>query len=366
MDAARLRAAFPVLEKTAYLNAGTCGPVPAAAHRAAIEAWRMGTEEGRGGPFYERLIGLAEQLRERYGAVLGAEPADVALTSGTSDGCGRVVAGLALGPGDEILTADDEHPGLQGPVIAAREHRGVTIRAVPLAELPGAVTDTTRLIACSHVSWHSGAVAPVAELVAAAAARDVPVLLDGAQGVGAVPTDVAALGASFYAGSGQKWLCGPVGAGMLWVDPAWLPRVSALAPAYGGLDSPALGLGSALAPGARRYDLPSVDLAVLAAAVAAFDVLAEAGLADVQAAAVARAGALADALREAGHDVVPRGDTTLVSWHVAGGDEEAVAVRDRLAEAGVVVRDLPGTGRLRASVGGWNDDDDLQRLLTAL
>jgi L-cysteine/cystine lyase len=366
MDAARLRAAFPVLEKTAYLNAGTCGPVPAAAQRAAVEAWRMGTEEGRSGPFYERLFDLSEQLRERYAAVLGADAVDVALVSGTSDGCGRVVAGLPLGPGDEILTADDEHPGLQGPLIAARRQRGVTIRAVAPAELPGAVSENTKLIACSHVSWHSGAIAPVAELAAAARERDVPLLLDGAQGVGAVPTDVAELGASFYAGSGQKWLCGPVGSGMLWVDPAWLERLPAPAPAYRGLDTPALGLAAGLAPGARRYDLPSQDLAVVAAAVAAYDVLAEAGLGAVQAAAIARAAALSEALRDAGHEVVTRGETTLVSWAVAGGDEAAVEVRDRLAAAGVIVRDLPGAGRLRASVGAWNGDDDLQRLLEAL
>jgi L-cysteine/cystine lyase len=51
---------------------------------------------------------------------------------------------------------------------------------------------------------------------------------------------------------------------------------------------------------------------------------------------------------------------------VDGGDEAAIAVRDRLQADGVAVRNLPGTGRLRASVGAWNDDDDLQRLLTAL
>jgi L-cysteine/cystine lyase len=366
MDAARLRAAFPVLKRTAYLNAGTCGPVPAAAQHAAVEAWRLGTEEGRSGAFYERLLGLAAQLRERYATLLGAAAADVALTAGTSDGCGRVVAGLTLGDGDEILTADDEHPGLQGPLIAAREQRGVTVRAVPLAELAGAVGDRTRLIACSHVSWHSGAVAPVAALAQVSRERGVPVLLDGAQGVGAIACDVGALGAAFYAGSGQKWLCGPVSCGMLWVAPAWRERVAAAAPAYGGLADTSVGLDGTLAPDARRYDLPSQDLATIAAAVAAFDVLAEAGFADLQAAATSRAAALAAALRDAGLHVVDRGDSTLVSWAVPGGDAEAIATRDRLAAAGVIVRDLPGAGRLRASVGAWNDDDDVQRLLTAL
>jgi len=59
---------------------------------------------------------------------------------------------------------------------------------------------------------------------------------------------------------------------------------------------------------------------------------------------------------------MPRGATTLVSWE----DAFAAQTRDRLAEAGVTVRDLPGRAVLRASVGAWNDEDDLERLLTLL
>jgi L-cysteine/cystine lyase len=364
MDAARLRAAFPVLERIAYLNAGTCGPLSAAAQRAATEAWRLAAEEGRSGPFFERWIALTADLRERYARLVGAPADDVALTSGTSDGCGRVIGGLALGPGDEILTADDEHPGLQGPLVAAREQRGVTVRALPLAELPGAVGPQTKLVACSHVSWHSGAVAPVAAL-AEVARGGVPVLLDGAQGVGAIGVDVAALGVSFYAGSGQKWLCGPVGTGMLWLDPAWRARLATPSPAYMNLEEPALGLDSPLQPDARRFDAGGQDLNAVAAAVAAFDVLEEAGFAAASERATTLAAGLADRLAERGHAVVDRGPSTLVAW-AAGDDAAAEAARDRLAEAGIVVRNLPGTGRLRASVGAWNDEDDLERLLSAL
>ncbi|HEU4976808.1 MAG TPA: aminotransferase class V-fold PLP-dependent enzyme [Baekduia sp.] len=365
MDAARLRSAYPVLRRTAYLNAGTCGPVPEAAQRAAAEAWQDGVQEGRSGSFYERLGTLSTQLRERYAQLVGAgEAGDVALTTGTSDGCGRVVAGLELGPGDEVLTADDEHPGLQGPLAAARRERGVTIRAVPLADVADAVSAATRLVACSHVSWASGALAPV-DALAAVARGGVPVLLDGAQGVGAVPVDVRALGVTFYAGSGQKWLCGPVGTGMLWLDPAWRDRLAVPAPAYGNLAEPGAGLDSDLAPDARRFDAGSQDLATVAAAACALDVLGEAGWADVHSRARDLAGQLADQLRAAGHDVVDRGPSTLVSWQLAG-DAEAEAERDRLAAEGIVVRNLPGTGRVRASVGAWNDEDDLARLVGAL
>ena len=59
---------------------------------------------------------------------------------------------------------------------------------------------------------------------------------------------------------------------------------------------------------------------------------------------------------------MPRGATTLVSWE----DPFAEATRDRLADAGVVVRNLPRRSLVRASVGAWNDDSDLERLLSGL
>ena len=111
--------------------------------------------------------------------------ADLALTTSTSEGIAQVIGGLELGRGDEIVTSDEEHPGLLGALAAARELKGVSIRPVALAQVADAVGPRTRLVACSHVGWMSGSLAP-AEL----AEVDVPVLLDGAQGVGAIPVDV--------------------------------------------------------------------------------------------------------------------------------------------------------------------------------
>src|SRR4051794_1278895 len=256
MDAARLRAAFPVLAGRTYLNAGTCGPLPAAADEAARDQWRWMAAEGRSGAFYERLMPLREQLRARYAALLGVLPQDVALTTGTSEGVGRVIAGFGLEPGDEVVTADDEHPGLTGPLAAARA-MGVAVRAVALADVADAVGPQTKLVACSHVSWATGSYAPagLAEI-----GKEVPVLLDGAQGFGAVPLDVEALGCAFYTGSGQKWPCGPVGSGALYVAPAWRDRVAVLAPHYAALADASRGLDAELAPDARRFDAPAHDL----------------------------------------------------------------------------------------------------------
>jgi L-cysteine/cystine lyase len=356
MDAAALRAEFPVLERLAYLNAGTDGPVPATAVRAARAALDAQALKGRHGPHFEARTALQEELRAAYARVLACAPDDVALTTSTSEGLGAVLGGLDLGPGDEIVTSDSEHPGLLGPLIAARQ-RGVAVRAVPLAEVADAVGPRTTLVACSHVSWVTGELAP-----AALARCGVPVILDGAQGAGAVPVDVGALSCAAYAAAGQKWLCGADGTGMLHLAPGFRDRVRVLAPSYVSFEDAGAGLDAALRPDARRFDTPSLARETVAFSLAAAGILEAAGLGAVHARAAGLAARLAERLAAAGRAVAPRGASTLVAWE----DPDPPATRDRLAAAGVVVRDLPGRPLLRASVGAWSDEADLDRLLDAL
>ena len=357
MDPATLRAEFPVFERFAYLNAGTCGPLSRSAVTAVADVLALASEQGRGSAYFEAMLDQRRRLRGAYASLLGAAVEDVALTTSTSEGVVRVLGALKLEPGDEVLTSEDEHPGLQGPLAAARDLRGVTIRAVPFGQLADAVGPQTKLVACSHVSWVNGrVVSGLGEL------GDVPVLLDGAQGVGAVPIDVAALGCAFYAGSGQKWLCGPVGSGMLWISPRWSDRLPAVAPTYLNLGVPNDGLDALPRADAARHDTPAQSLESDAAALAALDVLDAAGWPAVHERAAGLATQLAAALAERGREVAARDRTTLVSWK----DPDPVTTRTLLAGAGVIIRDLPGTGLLRASVGAWNDDSDLDRLLSAL
>jgi selenocysteine lyase/cysteine desulfurase len=353
MDVAALRAEFPVLQRLAYLNAGTDGPVPAAAVRAAREALEAEERDGRFGAHWEARAALAAELRALYARVLTAPVEDVALQTSTSAGIGAVLAGLDLGPGDEIVTSDSEHPGLAGPLIAARG-RGVDVRAVPLRDVADAVSERTTIVACSHVSWITGEVAP-----AALAEVDVPVVLDGAQGAGAVPVDVRALGCAAYAASGQKWLCGADGTGMLYVAPGFRDRVRVVSPAYASFEDIAR---EALHPGARRFETSALSREALAFSHASTRLIEGAGLDAVHARAAALAARLADALAGRGRTVAARGATTLVAWE----DPDPPATAARLAAAGVVVRDLPRTPYVRAAVGAWNDEADLDRLLGAL
>ena len=356
MDVTDLRAAFPVLERIAYLNSGTDGPLPAAAVTAAQEELAAAGVEGRMTAHFERRFALQAELREAYARMLGTPAAEVALTTSTSDGLGRVLAGLHLGSDDEIVTSDQEHPGLLGPLLTARR-RGVTVRAVPLAQVAEAVGPETTLVALSHVSWIGGEVAP-----AALSELDVPVILDGAQGAGALHVDPHALGCAAYAASGQKWLCGADGTGLLWIHPSFAERVDPVTPSYVSFDDPAAGLDGGFKETAARFDTPSLSREAVALSLAAIRILEEFGWAAVHERAAAQARRLADLLRESGRAVMPRGATTLVTWE----DPYAEDTRDRLAAAGIAVRNLPKRALLRASVGAWNDESDLDRLLSAL
>jgi L-cysteine/cystine lyase len=347
-----LRAQFPVLERIEYLNAGTTGPVPRRGYEAALESLRRQLDEGRsGGDYFEGCVARIDLLRARVAALMGAGVGELALTGSTTDGVNAALSALELGPGDEVLTSDEEHPGVLAPLGRLRERLGVSVRVVPFAELAAAVGPRTRVVACSHVSWKTGAVVDSAAL----AATEALVLLDGAQGVGAVPVDVRDLGCDFYAASGQKWLCGPNGLGYLYARAELLADLPAPWPGYGNLADSTRGLEFDLHPDARRLSVGFPPPHHVDWALAALDVLESAGLAELQ----ARAADLADGLAgRLGSRVKPRGRSTLVTWEVEDPEAEVA----RLAGEGFAIRDLPGTGTVRASVGAWSSEAALAKL----
>ncbi|MEO6858703.1 MAG: aminotransferase class V-fold PLP-dependent enzyme [Solirubrobacteraceae bacterium] len=354
-DPAQFRAQFPVLARKAYMNAGTEGPLPQQAADAVRERIALELNEGRCGPDYMASVReLATQVRAGYARVLGADAEDVAITGSTTDGVNTVLAGLDLRPGDEIVTSDEEHPGLLAPLGLARRRHGVKVRMVPFAELAGAVSASTRLVACSHVSWVGGRVADHVAL----AATGVPVLFDAAQAVGALPVDVTALGCAFYAGSGQKWLCGPEGSGCLFVRRDQRDEVSVAWPGYGSLADAHDALQSPPAETAARFDHgfpPGLRSAWVLASLGVFE---QAGWDWVHTRATDLAAELARALAERGLEVGPRDRSTLVSWRAQDADAEVA----RLAEQGFVVRSIPSHSYIRASVGAWSSAEEVAEL----
>ena len=354
------RTRFPVLERFAYMNAGTFGPLSRATLDAEATLRRWEGENGRGGKaYFDAMIERRERVRGLLADQIRVPHDHVALTDSTTGGVQVVVAGLGLGEGDEVVTTDAEHFGLTGPLLAS----GATLRIARVRDAPAAdayeliraqVTPSTRLIAISAVSWIDGKVFPWRELRGATA---LPMLIDGAQAAGAIEEDASA--ADYYTVSGQKWLCGPDATGALFVrEPEALP---ARLIAYPSAETYDIAAGSwEPKAGAARFDqtfTPASSLAGL-----------EAALSDLPAGRFERARELTERCRELlldeGHDVVTEaGQATLVSFRPPEDSVQTVAA---LYERGVVVRELPGTGLVRASIGWWNDGSDLERLVEGL
>jgi L-cysteine/cystine lyase len=358
MDLDTFRAEFPVLDRVIYMNAGTNGPVPRRAVAAVEAELRVELDQGRSGkPHFERMMEARAALRVRIAGLMGCDAEEVALTGSTTDGVNAALTALDIGPGDEVVTSDEEHPGVLAPLAAAARRRGLRIRVVPWDGLADAVDDRTALVASSHVSWVSGRVIDSRALREAGA----PVLLDGAQGLGAVPVDVRALGCDFYAASGQKWLCGPDASGYLYVRRERAVALDSPWPGYLTLATTDDALAFDQHPNAARFDTGITPSGGLPWATTAFDLLAQAGFDWIHQRGIALAGRLAELLSERTLQVAPRGASTLVSWR--SDDPEADV--ERLAAEGIVVRHLPGRGLVRASVGAWITEEELDRVAAA-
>ncbi len=252
LDVARLRGDFPVLgqringQPLAYLDNGASSQRP----RAVIDAERRYAEEMHANvhrgvhTLSQRATDAFEAARERVRRFLNARSSrEIVFTRGTTEAINLVAQSFVrprVGPGDEILITWLEHHANIVPWQMACEATGAVLTVAPIdrrGELDldafrSLLSPRTRLVAAAHVSNALGTVLPVAEIVTAAHAQGVPVLLDGAQAVPHFKVDVEALDCDFYAFSGHK-LYGPDGIGVLYGRESLL---AAMPPWQGGGD----------------------------------------------------------------------------------------------------------------------------------
>lgn len=372
---AAVRELLPATRAGIYLNAGTCGPIPAESQRAMDEQTALELAIGRAlAEQWEDALGRMEEARAAVAAVVIADPADIALTHSTSDGLNLAIASLPWQPGDRILTTNHEHPGGLGPLLALRARLGVEVERVDVgdgadpdgvvAAFEAALARPARAIMVSHALWTTGAVLPVARLGVVARAAGAVSVVDGAQSAGAIPLVLDELGVDAYAMPAQKWLLGPEGMGALWVSRA---LADATVPVLAGtlsyrsfsFDAPALHAG------ARRFEATDFHRPSVVGFARSLGWLAmSVGVTWAQERAVRLAGGMAERLAAIpGVSVVtPRPVAgTLVTFRIAGWTA-AEALAEVASRAMAILRDVPALDALRLSIGFWTTEAELDRV----
>jgi cysteine desulfurase/selenocysteine lyase len=252
VDPVRVRQDFPALDQRVhgkplvYLDSAATAQKP----RAVIEAVRRFYEAdcanvNRGvHALSERATAAYDRARTVVQRFLGAaETQEIVFVRGTTEAINLVAQSWGrqhVGAGDEVVLTVMEHHSNIVPWQLLCGQVGATLRVTPiddrgvlrLDEFERLLGPRTRLVAVMHVSNALGTVNPVRRIVEIAHARDVPVLVDGAQAVPHLAVDVQALDCDFYAFSGHK-LFGPTGIGVLYGKAAHL---DAMPPYQGGGD----------------------------------------------------------------------------------------------------------------------------------
>jgi cysteine desulfurase/selenocysteine lyase len=251
-DVARWRADFPILRERVhgkplvYLDNAATTQKPRAVIDAEARYYACDNANVHRGvhALSQTATDAYEAARSKVRRFLNARAVEeIVFVRGTTEAINLVAQSYArplLAPGDEILLSAMEHHSNIVPWQLACEQTGGSLKVIPISDageldmeaFAALLGPRTRLVAVTQLSNALGTITPIERIIAAAHAKGVPVLVDGAQAVSHLAVDVGALDCDFYAFSGHK-IFGPTGIGVLYGKAALL---DAMPPYQGGGD----------------------------------------------------------------------------------------------------------------------------------
>ncbi len=210
-------------------NAATSYPKPEAVYQAMDHFMReVGANPGRSGHRRSLAAGrIVLAAREKVAQLLHApDPTQIVFALNITDSLNMAIKGLVR-PGDHVLTTSMEHNSVLRPLTALRNRGVIELTTVPCSVtgelapelVAAAIRPNTAMIVLTHASNVVGTILPVTEVGQLAREQGICLVVDGAQGAGHLPVDVAAIGADIYAFTGHKSLLGPQGTGGMYVRP---------------------------------------------------------------------------------------------------------------------------------------------------
>ena len=377
IDIARLRREeFPITRHAIYLDHATLGPPPTRHVRAVTSLLERMSADG-----LDDLFAISEEgvdgVRSKAAALLNANPANVFFVRSTSHGVATVAEGLDWKDGDEVVLYELDHPAGVFPWLNLAG-RGVNVRfvkdrgrfAFDAADVAEALTPRTRVVCVSLVNFGHGSRAPVEEIADICRARDIWLVVDAVQALGAIRVDVAALGADLVVAHGYKFLLSGFGIGVAWCSDRALSELRVSQVGWNSVVNPfnvdrMLAFEMTFPASAKRFEPSFQPLPQVFGLGATLDLFAEPDA--LEARTLSLTGRLIDGLLEKGYEVVGRQAShprsAIVSIALRDADEKARMER-ALRETGT--RCAVRESRIRLSPHFYNTPSEIDSLLAAL
>jgi len=392
-DPRRLRREFPIFERNpglVFLDSGASAQKPRQVIDGIAEFYRNDYANVHRGVYQlsARSTDRFEEARETVRAFLNAaDEREIVFVRGATEAINLVAQSWGpahVKPGDEVVISDLEHHSNLVPWQMLCERVGARLLVAPtdatgefdLGQFEALLSPRTRLVAVTHISNVTGALLPVARIVELAHAKGAFVLIDGCQAVPRLPVDVQALGCDFYAFSGHK-AYGPTGTGVLYGRYDALLSMPPWQTGGGMIANVTYPLTEFQEP-PHRFEAGTPDIAGAVGLAQAIDFIEGIGRAAIREHEAGLTGYGVDRLsRIPGVQLVAGGQRRLsiLSFNLEGVhphdvgtvlDQHGVAVRVGHHCAQPLMDKLGIAGTVRASLGVYNDEADIDRLAEAV
>ena len=222
-----IQRAFDLDRTMVNLNNGGCSPAPTHVLEQMIRDLRFSNEL----PvehMWRVLEPRIESVRRDLAKDFGCDPEEMAITRNASEANETMIFGLDLKAGDEVIFTTQNYPRMQNAWKQRQRRDGIVLKPVKIEtpvkstqsyvdQIAAAITPRTRVIEVMHISFMTGYIAPVREIVQLANSKGIRVFIDGAHAFAHFPFTRDELGADYYGTSLHKWLHAPIGTGFLYV-----------------------------------------------------------------------------------------------------------------------------------------------------
>jgi selenocysteine lyase/cysteine desulfurase len=322
----------------------------------------------------QKWHGGIRNARQFAADILHCSPKEIAFMKNTSEGVSMIANGLNLSSGDSVVATDIEYPANIYPWMRLSKN-DVNLKLVankngriPFEDLAAAVDKSTKVIAISSVEFSTGFRHDLKRIGEFCRERGIFFFVDGIQSVGALELDVKECRISALSAGSQKWLLGPEGSGILFVDESVLDRVEPTEVGASSVEKPEEYLDYRYVPkkNAAKFESGALNVVGILGMAASMEVLLEVGIPNVEEHILQLTDRLCKGLQKKGYEVYSSRKEGEKSGIVLFSSEEysAEELHRRLLEKNIVTS--VRYGHVRVSPHFHNTPDQIDRLLQTL